>query len=128
MPIYSHLEQTRIIYSDIPAKVKAAAALGAPYSPDELENAVELAREQARRIVQQIVEQNGPSRVPAPGYDSGYLDLENARVIALIAYMQRLGIDLYATDTPPAPPAGETITPDDSAGRETDPSDVGGRP
>jgi len=50
--------------------------------------ASEMARDQARQVAQEIVDQGGPE------------GLENRKVTALIAYIQRLGVDI--TKPPPA--------------------------
>ena len=74
--------------------------LGAPYT-DELTRAEEMARKQAEQIAEEIVKQQGPS------------GLGDKQVVALIAYLQRLGVDLTAPAAPagtPAP-AAATATP-----------------
>ena len=55
--------------------------------------ATELARQQGRQIAQAIVEQGGPK------------GLEETRLVALIAYLQRLGTDIKKTSAT-AGPAG----------------------
>jgi cytochrome c oxidase cbb3-type subunit I/II len=95
MPAYPSFEQTELNFKTIQERVQAAAFLGAPYDL-ELTRAEALARAQARQIADDIVKQNGP-----PG-------LADKQVVALIAYLQRLGTDLFATPsdspgtTPPA--------------------------
>jgi cytochrome c oxidase cbb3-type subunit I/II len=111
MPAYAHLETTKLNYRGIPARVKAAHMLGAPYDK-ELEEAEEMARLQARAIVANIVSQGGldrayfdPDFVPTEGElvdESKYVLLEESQVIALIAYMQRIGIDISAAPETPA--------------------------
>jgi cytochrome c oxidase cbb3-type subunit I/II len=96
MPIYSHLEQAKLNYKELPARVWAAKMLGAPYEA-EIDNAVDLAREQAKKLVKDLVDQGGKAQVT--GTDGQPLDLSETQAIALIAYLQRLGTDLYA----PAP-------------------------
>jgi cytochrome c oxidase cbb3-type subunit I/II len=95
MPAYPSFEQTELNFKTIQERVNAAAFLGAPYDL-ELTRAEALARAQAQQIADDIVKQNGP-----PG-------LADKQVVALIAYLQRLGTDLFATpgDTPgTTPPA-----------------------
>jgi cytochrome c oxidase cbb3-type subunit I/II len=89
MPHYAWLEKRDLNFSAIPPRVKAAAFLGAPYG-EELENSETLAREQALKIAKEIESQGGPA------------GLEEKQVIALIAYLQRLGTDLFATAKPTA--------------------------
>lgn len=99
MPSYKHLLSGELNFKNLPAIVKTAYYLGAPYSTDELENCVQLAKDQAMQINADLVAQGGPANV----YDR--------QAIALIAYLQRLGTDISRPPTPPAesgpPPAGE---------------------
>jgi cytochrome c oxidase cbb3-type subunit I/II len=106
MPGYPHLERKRLKFSTIQPRVQAAAYLGAPYGR-ELEEAEEMAREQARQIVRELLEQGGPDRIyfnPDDEFDplekdkpENYLLLEESQAIALIVYLQRIGLDLFAT-------------------------------
>lgn len=97
MPPYKHLLTKKLKFSTIPALVRTAAALGAPYSDHELNNAEAVALEQARQIVKDLGEQGGPTT--AANSSGEAVELEKTHVIALIAYLQRLGTDLYATET-----------------------------
>ncbi len=110
MPPYPYFEYTRLNFKDIQARVDAAALLGAPYT-DELQRAEEMAREQARKIVAELVVLKGPPSVVDPSGEM--VPLEETQVIALIAYMQRLGTDLFATDKP------AEVPPVDSALQES---------
>jgi len=106
MPSYEHFEKTKLNFAGIPDRVQAAAWLGAPYEA-ELQSAEDMARAQAHQIVEDFVAQGGYDRIfldPADAanpavYDdeSRFVRLEETQVIAVIAYLQRLGTDLYAT-------------------------------
>ena len=87
MPAYPHLYSERISWGDIQSRVNAMAMLGTPYSKDALDDAADVARQQAEQIASELAAQGGPS---------GVADRE---IIALIAYVQRLGTDIK----PPAP-------------------------
>jgi len=87
MPSYKHLIAQELNFDEIQARVGSMAMLGVPYG-DAVTNASEMAREQARQVAQEIVDQGGPE------------GLENRKVTALIAYIQRLGVDI--TKPPPA--------------------------
>ena len=89
MPNYAFLLEQELDFGAIPAKVRSMAMLGVPYG-DAVVNAEEMARAQAADIAQQIVN------------DSEQPGLGDKKVIALIAYMQRLGTDLNK----PAPEDG----------------------
>ena len=58
------------------------------YTDEEVAQASELARTQAREIIATIVEQDGPEAVGD--------DWDRKKMIALVAYLQRLGTDIYA--------------------------------
>ena len=93
MPSYPHLYRWTIDYGDIQDRIDALAMLGTPYSKAALDDAAGLARIQAKQIADQLAAQGGPSGV------------ENREVIALIAYIQRLGTDIQKATVAPAAPA-----------------------
>ena len=78
--------------------MQAMRTLGVPYSEAEIGGGAEAAREQAQKIAEAIVTQGGPK------------GLEDKRVIALVAYMQRLGTDIRNLP-PPGEPALPAATP-----------------
>ena len=95
MPNYAHLGTKRLNMNAIPALIKAAAALGAPYDR-ELTESKEMAMEQAKSIVKDLIDQEGPASLKnSRGED---VPMEETQMIALIAYLQRLGTDLNATE------------------------------
>ncbi|MCR9291172.1 MAG: cytochrome-c oxidase, cbb3-type subunit I [bacterium] len=99
MPSYEHLLEKDLKFEAIPPLVRAASMLGAPYSDEELENAEELSRQQAEVIAAEIVSQGGPA---------GKFDKQ---ATALIAYLQRVGVDYFRTEEP-----AETESPGDVPG------------
>jgi cytochrome c oxidase cbb3-type subunit I/II len=92
MPPYPWLEKTDLNFKSIPDRVKAASYLGAPYTEEQITGAIELAKSQAAQIAKEIEQQGGPS------------GLQDKQVIAMIAYLQRVGVDLFkkAPDSPPS--------------------------
>nr|WP_201743651.1 cytochrome-c oxidase, cbb3-type subunit I [Roseiconus nitratireducens] len=102
MPSYEHLLHTTIDFDKIPERVYAAAQLGAPYD-QELEQAPEMAKAQAEAIAAEIVSQGGPVL-------QGEMMTFDTQAVALIAYLQRLGTDLFATPEAPAAEAVEEAT------------------
>lgn len=92
MPAYPIFETTNLNFNGIPRRVKAAYQLGAPYTI-ELDQSIELAKAQAKLIAEDIVKNGGPE------------GLEDKQVVALIAYLQRLGTDLFAAPASPTPAA-----------------------
>ena len=93
MPVYGWLEKKKLDFESIPLRMKAQMALGVPYTEQQRATAVADARAQARRIAQQVVDQKAAASVA---------ELEDKQVIALIAYLQRLGTDLFVKPTAPA--------------------------
>ena len=91
MPAYPWLLQDDLDFTAIPSHMRALRTLGVPYDDAAIAGGIDAAKAQAKTIATQIVEQKG-----RPG-------LETKKVVALIAYLQRLGTDLFAP--PPAAPA-----------------------
>jgi cytochrome c oxidase cbb3-type subunit I/II len=81
MPRYPWLSEDDLDFAGIQARVDAMAMLGVPYG-DSIHQAERQAREQAREIGSEIVAQGGPA------------GLENKQIVALTAYLQRLGTDI----------------------------------
>ncbi len=93
MPAYAHFSTKPLDFEGIQARVDAMAMVGVPYG-DAVNKAADMAREQARRIAAAIVEQGGPS------------GLEDKQMIAMVAYMQRLGRDIKVDRTAETPSSG----------------------
>ena len=81
MPRYPWLYQDALDLDLTQAKVKAFRLLGAPYSDREVEEAVAMAQAQAATIADGLVSQGLP-------------DIRGKKIVALIAYLQRLGTDI----------------------------------
>ncbi|CAN5137807.1 cytochrome-c oxidase, cbb3-type subunit I [soil metagenome] len=81
MPAYAHLLTSPTDFAGIQKRVDAMAMLGVPYG-DAINRAEGMARTQAKTIAAGIVEQGGPR------------GLEDKQMVALIAYIQRLGHDI----------------------------------
>jgi len=92
MPAYAHFLTKPIDFDRIQSRVDAMAMVGVPYG-DAVNKAPGMAREQARQIAAAIVEQGGPA------------GLEDKEIVAMVAYMQRLGRDIKVTATASAGPA-----------------------
>jgi cytochrome c oxidase cbb3-type subunit I/II len=97
MPGYSHLLREPLDFEAIRARVHAMAMLGVPYGK-AIERAPELAREQATQIATDLEAQGG------------YANMGDKKVIALVAYLQRLGTDINRpADWEPFPGANAAI-------------------
>jgi cytochrome c oxidase cbb3-type subunit I/II len=94
MPAYPWLARQRVDWTAVERGVAAQVTLGVPYAKDEVANAAGLARKQAEQIAAEIAQQGGPS------------GLEDSRVVALIAYLQRLGTDIKRTTATAAADTG----------------------
>ncbi|MEZ6016497.1 MAG: cytochrome-c oxidase, cbb3-type subunit I [Planctomycetota bacterium] len=103
MPVYAHLMKRKLDYTSIPVRMRAMQTLGVPYSDAEVASAVDDARAQARKITDEFIVQNGGQPYVTPSGQA--IDLAESRVVALIAYLQRMGTDLFA----PAPTEGEPV-------------------
>jgi cytochrome c oxidase cbb3-type subunit I/II len=95
MPDYRHLLEEDMNYDAIAPHVQAAAYLGAPYSDADLNDTAAVAQKQAESIAADIVQQGGPAMT----YEK--------QAIALIAYLQRIGTDLFRTEEPDAEEAAK---------------------
>jgi len=95
MPSYRHLLEQDLKFGEILPHVQTAKFLGAPYSDDTLENTESIARRQAEEVAADIVSQGGPAAK------------HEKQAIALIAYLQRIGTDLFKVPAPTTP-EGET--------------------
>ncbi len=108
MPPYPWLLTSTVNFKEIQGRVDSMALLGVPYGDLLLDNkAVEAAQEQALVIALELEAQGGPEATQT--YDK--------KVIALIAYLQRLGTDI-SKDPPPteeeevlAEPAESEVSP-----------------
>jgi cytochrome c oxidase cbb3-type subunit I/II len=86
MPAYAHFSTKTLDFDGIQRRVDAMAMVGVPYG-DAVNMAPDMARAQAKQIAAAIVEQGGPA------------GLEDKQMVAIVAYMQRLGRDIKVTTT-----------------------------
>ncbi|VAX38992.1 Cytochrome c oxidase (cbb3-type) subunit CcoN / Cytochrome c oxidase (cbb3-type) subunit CcoO [hydrothermal vent metagenome] len=105
MPTYPGLLRSDMNFEEIQGRVDAMAMLGVPYG-EAINAAPEMARAQAREIAETILsEANGYDQLrpdiwekvnggmPA-NREEAIESLSNRKVIAIIAYLQRLGVDV----------------------------------
>lgn len=88
MPSYEWLYKKDIKTENISRKLKVLKDLGTPYSSKEIINAKENLKKQAQEVTEKLYSQ-GVSKDSIP-------NLEDKQIIALIAYLQRLGTDIKA--------------------------------
>ena len=83
MPAYPHLLEDPLDLTGLPGKITALRTLGTPYARDFEKYAVTNAQEQALKIAANLATQGVK--------DQG---IENKEIVAIIAYLQRLGTDI----------------------------------
>jgi cytochrome c oxidase cbb3-type subunit I/II len=99
MPRYPHLLSSVFDTSLIGSKMRALRTVGVPYTDGEIETAAVQMQRQAHAIAAEVESQQGPQ---------GLADKE---VIALTAYLQRLGTDIrWKRPEPPQPLASVPAT------------------
>lgn len=81
MPNYSWLTKNKTNFKVIQKKLKVMAALGVPYTDEQIANAYNDAYKQAEEITKGLTEHGVP------------MSMANKEIIPLIAYLQRLGAD-----------------------------------
>ena len=86
MPRFAHLVDQPIDWSQATQAVQTLHAIGVPYSPETIANAQDLAHAQAIKVFDQLITENGKP--------DGLEDVKDTKVLAVIAYLQRLGTDL----------------------------------
>jgi len=103
MPAYPHLVERTIDFDDTDSKMRAQMMAGVPYKPLEIQSSAQDAASQAQEIVDELKKEAGVEIAP------------NTELVALIAYMQRLG-------RPPVEPAPDPATAEaaDAATGETE--------
>lgn len=79
MPAYPWLFSDKINFDILEKKLSVMQQLGVPYTDEEVANAAQSAREEAKKIAEGLVN------------DSPIKGLEDREIIAMIAYIQRLG-------------------------------------
>jgi cytochrome c oxidase cbb3-type subunit I/II len=98
MPPYSHLAENTVDFSETDVKLRAMRSVGVPYSPVEIQGAKQDALAQADEILKQLAEQS-----------EGRVELaRDSQLVALIAYLQRLGNPPKAAAPEGDAAAGET--------------------
>jgi cytochrome c oxidase cbb3-type subunit I/II len=82
MPSYPHLLSDDIPYDDLPSRVGAMVTLGVPYDAAAQDHAGDVAKQQADALAKKLIASGGPA------------DINDKEVLAVIAYLQRLGHDI----------------------------------
>jgi cytochrome c oxidase cbb3-type subunit I/II len=105
MPRYSWLIKNELNKSLTEDKMKAMATLGVPYSDDEIANAQSNMLAQGTKIEENLY--SDPDFVNSYEADKKYaaengevfVEMKNREIVAIIAYLQRLGTDIHVETT-----------------------------
>lgn len=82
MPPYNWLLSWDLDFDSIPSRMTALKRVGVPYTDEDISNAVTTARAQAQSIADGVEGTGGPA------------GLESKEIMAVVAYLQRLGTDI----------------------------------
>jgi cytochrome c oxidase cbb3-type subunit I/II len=115
MPGYSHLLRADLDFGLMQKRVDVMAMIGVPYG-DAINKAEQMARQQADSIASDLIKQGGMEFYFPDGVDGAKLTPEqrepyrvsHKQVIALIAYLQRMGTDISKAPAPDTKSAPET--------------------
>ncbi len=91
MPGYAHFESKKLDFDGIEPRLRALRSVGVPYSIEQVQRGPAMARAQAQQVVKDLAEQ-------------GIAADPDAEMVAIIAYMQSLGLP---PEAPSSKPAGE---------------------
>jgi len=96
MPTYAWLADAPIDFAQIERSVGAMRILGVPYTEEQQRGAADAARAQARTVTDAILAEANPGGTLSAERVAEFRSLEDKQMVALIAYLQRLGTDLFA--------------------------------
>jgi cytochrome c oxidase cbb3-type subunit I/II len=105
MPRYQWLTSNSLDVSDTQSKMEAMVTLGVPYSEDEVKNALVSLEAQALKVEQNLhqdpsfVENYEAEREAAIANGENFVPIRKREIVALIAYLQRLGTDIKVKDS-----------------------------
>ena len=90
MPPYAWLLRNELNFDKIPGKLRALRRVGVPYTEEQIDGAIDEARLQAQEIAENVASQSGPT------------GLQDKEIVALVAFLQRLGADIKLASSTPA--------------------------
>ncbi|GGK20104.1 bifunctional cbb3-type cytochrome C oxidase subunit I/II [Yeosuana aromativorans] len=104
MPSYPWLIKNKLDKSQTEAKMKTMVSLGVPYTDEDIANAQQQMDEQGTQIEQSLY--NDPDFVQSYEADkknaaesgSEFVAMKDREIVAIIAYLQRLGTDIKVKD------------------------------
>lgn len=105
MPSYQWLIKNELDKSNTETKMEALVSLGVPYSQEEIDNAQQQMLEQGTQIQENLyndpdfVKSYEADRAKAKAQGVEFVEMKNREIVALIAYLQRLGTDIKVDST-----------------------------
>lgn len=95
MPAYPWLLHNELNTAMTLKKMEVMVDLGVPYSSEEIDNGLAALDKQAQEIESRLLEDpQYAAAYNAETRDANFVPLKKREIVALIAYMQRLGVDL----------------------------------
>ncbi|MCB0445705.1 MAG: cbb3-type cytochrome c oxidase subunit II, partial [Gelidibacter sp.] len=101
MPGYKWIIKNKLDKSLTETKMKAMVSLGVPYTEDEIANAQQSMLEQGTQIEKNLYTDPDFAETYEADKKSGggtFVEMRNREIVALIAYLQRLGTDIKIKD------------------------------
>ncbi|WBL26983.1 cytochrome-c oxidase, cbb3-type subunit I [Zunongwangia sp. HGR-M22] len=100
MPSYKWLLDRELDKSSTEDKMEAMVSLGVPYTPEEIERAQQWMSEQGKTIEENLYSDPDfaktyeADKAYAKENNEDFVEMRNREIVALIAYLQRLGTDI----------------------------------
>ncbi|CAL2085110.1 cytochrome-c oxidase, cbb3-type subunit I [Tenacibaculum sp. 190524A05c] len=104
MPAYQWIIKNKLDKSQTEAKMRAMVKLGVPYTDEDITNAQKSMDEQGMQIQQNLyndpdfVQNYEESKKYAEQNGLPFVEMKDREIVALIAYIQRLGVDIRVKD------------------------------
>ncbi|MFD2541848.1 cytochrome-c oxidase, cbb3-type subunit I [Lacinutrix gracilariae] len=101
MPSYKWIVKDELDKSMTEAKMKAMVQLGVPYTEEEIANAQQAMLEQGTKIEKNLYADPDFAQTYEADKAAGgpeFVEMRNREIVALIAYLQRLGTDIKVKD------------------------------
>ncbi|TCP25209.1 cytochrome c oxidase cbb3-type subunit I/II [Tenacibaculum skagerrakense] len=104
MPAYQWIIKNKLDKSQTEAKMRAMVKLGVPYTDEDIANAQKSMDEQGMQIQQNLyndpdfVQNYEDSKKYAEQNGLPFVEMKDREIVALIAYIQRLGVDIKVKD------------------------------
>jgi len=102
MPAYQWLIKNKLDKSLTETKMKAMVSLGVPYSDEDIANAQQSMSEQGAQIEKNLYSDPDFAETYEADKQAGgqdFVEMRNREIVAVIAYLQRLGTDIKVKDT-----------------------------